>query len=93
MSEREGAERLQYAHKCSKMASFSPFNPINASIYSPLSKTSHYGPIVLFLRTRERSAIQVQTVSTRIPIVIKMSEHLKMTCGRPAPQGRTVRDT
>jgi hypothetical protein len=46
------------------------FNPGNTSIYSPLSKTSRYGPIAPFLRTCERSAIQAWTVRTRIPMAI-----------------------
>jgi len=46
------------------------FNPGNTSIYSPLSKTSRYGPIAPFLRTCGRSAIQARTVRTRIPTAI-----------------------
>jgi hypothetical protein len=47
-----------------------PFNSGNTSIYNPLSKTSRYGPIAPFLRTCGRSAIQAQTVRTRIPTAI-----------------------
>ena len=47
-----------------------PFNSGNTSIYSPLSKTSRYGPIAPFLRTCGRSAIQARTVRTRIPTAI-----------------------
>jgi hypothetical protein len=46
------------------------FNLGNTSIYSPLSKTSCYGPIAPFLRTRGRSAIQAQAVRMRIPTTI-----------------------
>ena len=46
------------------------FNPGNTRIYSPLSKTSRYGPISPFLRTCGRSAIQARTVRTRIPTAI-----------------------
>jgi hypothetical protein len=46
------------------------FNSVNTSIYSPLSKTSRYGPIAPFLRTCRRSAIQARTIRTRIPTAI-----------------------
>jgi hypothetical protein len=72
---------------------FNLFNPGNTSIYSSLSKTSRYGPIAPFLRTRGRSAIQARTIRTRIPTTIKMLEHSKMTRRRSAPQGRIVCDT
>jgi hypothetical protein len=47
-----------------------PFNSSNTSIYSPLSKTSRYGPIIPFLCTCGQSAIQARTVRTRIPTAI-----------------------
>ena len=47
-----------------------PITPSNTSIYSPLSKTSRYGPIASFLRTCGRSAKQARTVHTRIPTAI-----------------------
>jgi hypothetical protein len=53
------------------------FNLGNTSIYSPLSKTSRYGPIAPFLRTCGRSAIQSQTVRTRIPTAINGYENVR----------------
>jgi hypothetical protein len=54
-----------------------PFNSGNTSIYSPLSKTSHYGPIAPFLRTCGRSAIQARTVRTRIPTTINSYKNVR----------------
>jgi hypothetical protein len=53
------------------------FNSGNTSIYSPLSKTSCYGPIAPFLRTCGRSAIQAQTVRTRIPTAINSYKNVR----------------
>jgi hypothetical protein len=85
---------LQYAHKCSKWP-FSPFNLGNTSIYSPLSKTSHYGPIAPFLRTRGQSAIQSRTVRTRIPTAIngyKKCQNIqkRLADGLPLKVGRSA---
>jgi hypothetical protein len=69
MSEREGEERLQYAHKCSKWPPSQLQLGQHKYIY-PLSKTSRYGPNAPFLRTCGRSAIQARIVRTRIPTTI-----------------------
>jgi hypothetical protein len=60
MSEREGEEGLQYAHKVFQMASY-PLSTRATQVYiAPSPKTSRYGPIAPFLRTCRRSAIQAR---------------------------------
>jgi hypothetical protein len=76
MSEREGEERLKYAHKCSKWPP-QPFQLGQHKYIYPLSKTSRYGPIAPFLRIRGRSAIKARTVRTRIPTDINNYKNVR----------------
>jgi hypothetical protein len=73
MSEREKGSNIL----TSVPNSLFSFNSSNTSIYSPLSKTSRYGPIAPFLRTRGRSAIQARTVHTRIPMTINSYKNVR----------------